>query len=188
VNPALLVIDLQRWFLETGAPEKRAQVPALIAQCNALIDLFHERGLPVVHIGTAHLADGSTRNLWTKRHDRWTLMEGSQDVEAYPGVHRLEADLVVTKTRTSAFLRTELESVLRGLQVDAVVLAGYSTNLCVGLTAIDAYERDFDVLLAGEAILGTQASRGELMLVYLRDQFAIEPLPQEEIMERVGGA
>ena len=60
-------------------------------------------------------------------------------------------------------------------------MAGYSTNRCVGLTAIDAWERDFQVMLAGEAILGTNLAEGDLMLDYLKRAFSIEPLSNSEI-------
>jgi len=54
MRPALLVIDLQRWFLEIGPPEKLAAVESVIARTNELIDFFHERGLPIMHIQTVH--------------------------------------------------------------------------------------------------------------------------------------
>jgi isochorismate hydrolase len=87
--------------------------------------------------------------------------------------------------RLSAFIRTELERMLRDLQVDTLILTGFSTNACVGLTAIDAYECDFRVVLAAEAILGTNIVQGNLMLDYLRIRFGIVPTPIAEIMELV---
>jgi nicotinamidase-related amidase len=100
-------------------------------------------------------------------------------------LHRHDTDVVLTKTRGSAFVRTELEDVLRERGVGAVVLAGYSTNRCVGLTAIDAWERDFKVMLAGEAILGTNSEEGDWMLDYLRRTFDIEPFSNTAIEDAV---
>jgi nicotinamidase-related amidase len=74
------------------------------------------------------------------------------------------------------------------MQVDTVVLAGYSTNACVGLTAIDAYERDFDVLIAKEATLGVNASRTEAMLQVLRQEYGFKAMPISRIMEEVCSA
>ena len=54
MRPALLVIDLQRWFLEVGPPEKLTGVEDLIAGANTLIDFFHSERLPVVHVHTVH--------------------------------------------------------------------------------------------------------------------------------------
>jgi isochorismate hydrolase len=51
----------------------------------------------------------------------------------------------------------------------------------VGLTALDAWERDFKVILAGDAILGTDAINGQLMLDYLKQAFAIEPVSNAEV-------
>jgi len=185
MRPALLVIDLQRWCLEVGPQEKLARVETLIAKTNDLIDFFHEKDLPVVQIRIIHKADGSTWNQWMREHRTGRMIEGTREAEGHPDVHTCDADVVLTKTRHSAFIRTELEHLLGEREVDTVVLAGFSTNACVGLTAIDAWERDFRIMLAGEAILGTNLDEGDLMQVYLRKRFEIEPLSNAEIMEAV---
>jgi nicotinamidase-related amidase len=80
-----------------------------------------------------------------------------------------------------------LDNILRGLAVDTVVLTGFSTNRCVGLTAIEAWERDYSVILAGDAILGTNLADGELMLHYLRKAFQIEPVSNADVKTMVAG-
>jgi ureidoacrylate peracid hydrolase len=57
------------------------------------------------------------------------------------------ADLVVAKTRYSAFLRTDLEQLLRALDVTTVLVTGVVMSQCVESTARDAYQSDFDVVL-----------------------------------------
>jgi len=187
MRPALLVIDLQRWFLEIGPAEKLARVGTLIANTNALIDFFHDRGLPVVRILTVHKPDGSTWNQWMKEHNSPRLIEGTPEAEEHPDVHRTDTDIVIRKTRHSAFIRTQLEDVLRGRAVDRVAVVGFSTNACVGLTTIEAYERDFKIILARDAILGTSQKEAKLMLDYLRNRFAIEPVSNARIVEIVSG-
>ena len=190
MKPALLVIDLQRWYLERGHPDKLARVEALIANTNDLIDFFHDRALPVVKIQIVHRVDGSSWNQamkphWTGELMEGTLTEGTWEAEPHPALRAHPADIVVTKTRGSAFIRTDLEDLLRRLGVDTVVMTGFSTNRCVGLTAIEAWERDFHVLLAGDAVLGTNLADGSLMLDYLGKMFEIEPISNAEIKERV---
>lgn len=187
-NPALLVIDLQRWFLEVGSSEKLAAVETLISQTNTLIDFFYERKLPIIHIHTVHQADGSTWNQWMKEHNSPRLIEGTREAEEHPGVHKYVTDIQVIKSRHSAFIRTQLESILRDRQVDTLIMAGFSTNACVGLTAIDAYERDFKVVIAAEAILGTNLVQGNLMLDYLRNRFEVVPTPSTEIMDAISAS
>ncbi len=190
MKTSLLVIDLQRWYLERGHPEKLLRVEMLIAKTNELIDFFHKQCLPVVQVRLIHKEDGSTWNQmmkphWTGRPLEGTVTEGTREAEPHPDLHRRDTDIVLTKTRGSAFLRTQLEDILWEQGVGAVVLAGYSTNRCVGLTAIDAWERDFEVKLAGEAIVGTNSAEGDWMLDYLRRSFDIEPFSNTEIKDAV---
>ena len=190
MTPALITIDLQRYYLEVGHEDKLARVGALIANTNDLMDCFHGHALPIVRIQLAHKADGSTWNQqmkphWTGEALQGTLTEGTWEAEPHPELDQHETDIVVTKTRGSAFLRTDLEDTLRALGVDTVVVAGFSTDRCVGLTAIDAWERDFKVILAGDAVLGTNPADGQLMLDYLEKAFAIEPVSNAEVKQVV---
>jgi nicotinamidase-related amidase len=155
-----------------------------------LIDFFYDQALPVIKIRVVHKADGSTWNqamrpYWTGQLMKGTLTEGTWEAEPHPALHERPTDIIVTKTRHSAFIRTRLENLLHELEVDTVVLAGFSTNRCVGLTAVDAWERDFKVILAGEAILGTNLADGDLMIDYLSQAFAIEPVSNAKIIKLV---
>lgn len=192
MTSALLVIDLQRYFLEVGPEAKRSRVGTLIARTNDLIDLFHEKRLPVVRVQTLHKADGSTWNQamrphWTGAILPGTLIEGTGEAQWHPDLHARPTDIVVTKTRGSAFLRTDLDERLAGLAVGRVVLAGFSTDRCVGLTAIDAWERDLQVLLAGDAILATNPAEGQMMLDYLKRSFGIGSASNDEVARIVSG-
>ena len=122
---------------------------------------------------------------WTGEPIDGTLTEGTWEAERHPDVHSHDTDVVLTKTRSSAFILTELEDLLREQKVDSVVLAGFAINRCVGLTAIDAWERDFRVVLAGEAVIGTNVADGDLMWNYLSIAFGIEPLANAQIQEEV---
>ncbi len=192
MKTVLLVIDLQRYYLERGEQEKLKRVGELITKTNELIDLFHETSQPVVLVQNVHKADGSTWNQMMKPHWTGELLEGTViertwEAELHPDLHTNDGDVVQTKTRASAFLRTELEEILRERQVDTVVITGYAINRCVGLTAIEAWERDFKVILAGEAILGTTVADGDLMLDYLKKGFGIETVSNATIGELVKG-
>jgi len=112
-------------------------------------------------------------------------MEESEDVQELSDIHRYETDLEIIKTRSNAFLRTELEVTLKQLTVDTLVITGYSTNRCVGITAVEACERDFDVIVSRDAILGPQQNRVDAMLSVLRNEFGIEPISNVRIMEQI---
>ena len=110
-----------------------------------------------------------------------TLTEGTTEAAFHPELLARGSDITLTKTRSSCFVRSDLDERLRHLGIDTLVIAGYSINRCVGLTAIDAWELDYGVVLAGEAVLGTTESEAERMLGYLATSFGIEPSSNEEI-------
>lgn len=182
---ALLIVDLQRWFLEVGSEEKLELVSGLVAKTNELIRYFEKHSLPIIKIQTVHKADKSTWNLWALENNIGRLIEGTKEAEYSPNVYIANNEIVITKTRLSAFLRTNLEEKLIEMNCDEVVICGYSTDNCVGQTAIDAYEHDFKVILAGEAILGTQIKYGKLMLDSLKRRFGIVPINNKEIIENI---
>ena len=191
MNPALLVIDLQQFFFKRAifsTPAGEKSLTKLVYNTNELIDFFFVRELPIVHIRTVHKEDGSTRDLWMKRNNRRSLVEGSEDARELSSVHRYRSDIEVIKTRGNSFLRTNLEETLRQRGVDTVVVTGYSTNRCVGITAAEALERDFNVFLAGDSILGADPDRAEAMLSLLRNEFEIEPLSNAEIIRKISDA
>lgn len=188
MNPALLVIDLQQFFFKRAifsTPAGEKSLTKLVYNTNELIDFFFTRELPIVHIRTVHKEDGSTRDLWMKRNNRRSLVEKTEDARELTSVHRYRSDIEVIKTRGNSFLRTTLEETLRQRGVDTLFVTGYSTNRCVGITAAEAFERDFNVVLAGDAILGADPDRAERMLSFLRDEFEIMPVTNAEIIRRI---
>jgi len=180
---ALLVIDLQRWFLEVGSDEKLNSVAKLIENTNQLLRFFEKENLPVFKIQTVHKADKSTWNQWAINNNVGRLIEGTKEAEYSPLVYKSKNEILITKTRLSAFLRTDLENQLRKLNCTELVICGYSTDNCVGQTSIDGYEYDFKITLAGDAILGTNIKNGSLMLDSLKRRFEIMPISNKEIMD-----
>jgi nicotinamidase-related amidase len=67
------------------------------------------------------------------------------ELEMQPG------DLFLPKRRMSAFYKTDLDQTLRTWGVDAVVVCGIVTNVCVLLTAMDAIQNDFRAVIATDA-------------------------------------
>ena len=84
---ALLVIDLQRWFLEVGSEEKLSLVAKLIEKTNELIQYFESKNLPIIKIQTVHKADKSTWNQWALAHNVGRLLEGSREAEYSPEIY-----------------------------------------------------------------------------------------------------
>jgi nicotinamidase-related amidase len=75
-------------------------------------------------------------------------------VEVIPALAPGPDDVVVTKSRYSAFVNTELESILRGNRIDTVVIAGLMTQYCSVTTARHAHDLDYKVVFVRDANAG----------------------------------
>lgn len=188
MHPALLVIDLQYWFFKISffsTPEGKEKLEKLIDGTNELITFFKKKELPIIHILTINKADGSTRDLWAQRNDSWPLMEGTEDVKELAEIHTFDTDIQIIKTRSSSYLRTDLEETLKKLKVDTLVISGYSTNKCIGMASIESVERDFDVLLSGDAILGPDQRKVNAMLTVIQEGYGVFPISNQAIMDQI---
>jgi isochorismate hydrolase len=79
---------------------------------------------------------------------------------------------VIVKKRYSAFFRTDLEDVLADLKPDTLILAGINTHACVRMTAIDAYQRDWRVVIAGDCVGSWDEEHHAITLRYLQREIA----------------
>jgi nicotinamidase-related amidase len=78
-------------------------------------------------------------------------LEGSPESEIHPDIAPLADEKVILKHRYSAFYNTDLETVLRCLNIEDLVITGLMTNMCCESTARDAYFRDIRVFFPADA-------------------------------------
>lgn len=144
---ALLVLDMQRYFLE---PTSHAYVPsamAIIPKINQLIRAYSDQGLPIIftrHLNTpqnAYMMGKWWRDL-IREED--SVSELSPEIDYLDGI-RLE------KTQYDAFYKTNLEEILIKLKVDQLLITGVMTHLCCETTARAAFVRGFQVLFVVDA-------------------------------------
>ena len=78
-------------------------------------------------------------------------LEGSPESEIHQDISPKPNEKVIFKHRYSAFYNTDLETVLRCLKVEDIVIAGIMTNMCCESTSRDAYYRDYRVFFLADA-------------------------------------
>ena len=152
---ALLVVDAQNDFVSPqGSAGKRgddvsaalAMVPNLIR----LIDAGRRVGLTLVYVKTTH-SEWTDTPSWIYRSSQKsglsTCREGSWGAEFYEGISPRSSERVVIKHRYSAFINTDLNTVLKARGIQSVLVCGVATNVCVETTARDAYMYDYYVTL-----------------------------------------
>jgi nicotinamidase-related amidase len=147
---ALLVIDMQHFFLDPASPTFTCGGLAILPNIKLLIKIFRQTGRPVIYTKHVHHPGGLDAGIM----DWWwegKCIEGSPESEIHPELKPLPDEKVVLKHRYSSFYNTDLETVLRCMKVEDLVISGIMTNMCCESTARDAYYRDYRVFFPADA-------------------------------------
>lgn len=142
---ALIIQDLQNdvmidggAFAETGSPD-HAREQDVVANVMRLADVCRAKGVPVMHVWyiVEEGAPGLKLNapLFEGVVGTNGLVRGSWGAAPAEGLEPQDGDLIVEKMRMSAWQGTRLESLLRGLDRDTVIVTGAWTNMSVEHTA-----------------------------------------------------
>lgn len=143
---ALVLMDLQ--------PRQVARVadPDYLPRLVALRRAFGDRGAQVVHVRVAFTPQD--RRSISPRNKAFGALatgsgnaEGTPDAEIVPELAPADDDIVVRKTRFGSFSTTNLDQLLRGRDIDTLVLAGLTTSGVVLSTVRDAGDRDYRLLV-----------------------------------------
>jgi len=136
----LLIIDMQRFFLE---PDSHAFVPsaeAIIFNIKKLLKLYISNNLTIV--ATQHSNNLSNSNLML----RWwgdILTDDNPFSQILPDF--IHPDVyILKKTQYNAFYNTELEDYLKNKNISQIVITGVMTHLCCETTAREAFVRGFE--------------------------------------------
>ena len=182
MTTALIILDMQNYFFNT--PDKLAGYRSLIASLNDLIQGFDRaEGAEIYNVVSVHKADRSTWSRNMLRRDAGCLLEGTHEAAIVKDLLVSPKQVTVYKTRHSAFMRTNLEQMLRCRGTDRLVLSGVYAHGCVALSAIDAWSLDFEVAIAADCVFSHRHDLAEFCIERLRNMFGIEFLNNGQLMQ-----
>lgn len=181
MNKALVIIDMQPFFFRSE--ERRVRYDDLIFKINELIDYADANNMIVYHVKTIHKADQSTWNLVMKKYNFVALLEEDANSQFIEAIHVRDHHETIVKTRQSTFIRTDFEKRLSAQNIDTLVIGGVFTHGCVGRTSIDAYEHDFNVILAKDCSFSHLKDQEQVMFDVITKEQEQLVLSNREIME-----
>jgi nicotinamidase-related amidase len=138
-NTALILVDVQKAFLEWEAGGLRRNNPQAVANIAQLLAVFRRRNMAIFHIRHASTKQDS------RFHPESPGFHPMDDVLERPG------EPVIIKYVNSAFIGTDLEVRLRAQGIETLVIAGITTNHCVETTTRMAGNLGFDARLVSDA-------------------------------------
>ncbi len=178
---ALLVVDVQNDFVSSkGSAAQRGEdvnsAQAMVPRLVRLIEEARRVSLPVIYIKTTH-GEWTDTPSWIYRKSQQsalnTCREGSWGAEFYDGISPLSQERVVIKHRYSAFINTDLNTVLKAKGIESVLVTGVATNVCVETTARDAYMFDYYVTMVEDCSVAYDPKMHETTLENIRRHFGL---------------
>lgn len=167
---AVLTIDCQRGNLDpsiASLPVPEAESKRVLAGLNRLIGSARERSIPVIHVDTSYEASllgahpferamlAARQSFTPHRTSDFSRHKspGSPEAELMPELDVRPDDYRVGSKRTfDSFHGTQLEILLRSLDVDTLLVGGCNTNTCVLATTFGGYVRGFRVVLLSDCV------------------------------------
>lgn len=163
---ALIVIDMQRGFLDPGEAMEVPPAREIIPRLQALLTLFREKRLPVVFtefvysqtvpllVGELHpehkrALPGGPRGFGVPSS---SCLKGEDSVKTVSDLSPRPDELVIEKHWYDAFNGTPLDGALRARGVTSLVLTGTMTDICVLASVVGAFNREYRVVVVEDAV------------------------------------
>ena len=149
MNPAIIIIDLQEYFYKLDTPKFENKINPNVEK---LLQFAREAKIKIIHIFTIYKKDKSNWPEAYKNRDEMWCMENSEDCKIIPSARPVENETVIIKKRFSSFYETELDEVLHQNKIDTLFMAGFSGDVCVRMTTMDAFNRGYNLFWISDCI------------------------------------
>ena len=150
---ALIVVDMQRGFLDEGAAMEVPPGRGVIPNIRRLIDCCRDVDVPIIY--TRFVYSPKVPNLIGELHSQHKppiccCMLGDESVEIVPELQPTASDLVVDKHGYDAFHNTNLDYALRSLKREQLIVTGVMTDICVLATVTSALHHEYQAWVVSD--------------------------------------
>ena len=166
---ALILIDMQKFVLgehlvasaeKAGLDAKAVRmvvkdydvrVRKAVKNAQRLLSLCREKGFDVVHVRMQGPTDNPRHTAKVNRKIGLVIRPKFPNGEFIDEVKPLSSELVITKTNGGALSGTNLDFILRNMDIDSLIIVGFLTDQCVLATSLHAADLGYNVLLVEDA-------------------------------------
>ncbi len=167
-DAALIVVDMQNSCLaDEGSMAKVgldiSDLKTTVEPVQRLIAASRAAGIPIVFSQYEFRSDysdgGLLVELYPALREVGGMVAGTWDAALESRLPVEPSDIVISKSRYSAFFGTELDQVLRARNVGTLIICGVTTEMCVESTLRDGFFHDFRIVLAADAVASVDRAR-----------------------------
>jgi maleamate amidohydrolase len=185
-NPAVVVIDMARSWLDEAAPLGSRNVAGVIGPILEILTAARGTGVPIFFTTMAFDPDGMEaagpvgRKL-LHSSDQRALERDSGFTDLDPRLERRPDEILIEKQRASAFWGTPFQAYLTARKVDTLIITGCSTSGCVRSTAESAHNVGLHTIVSEEAVGDRSPVAHACNLIDIDMRFA-DVVPTREVL------
>jgi nicotinamidase-related amidase len=168
-HAALLVIDMQRDFVEPGGFGETlgndvSQLRAVIPPLQAALAATRDAGITVIHTREGHLPDlsdcppakltrgGPALRIGDPGPKGRILIRGEYGHDIIDELAPADGELVIDKPGKGSFYATGLDETLRSQGITSLIVTGVTTEVCVHTTVREANDRGYECLVLADCV------------------------------------
>jgi len=148
MNKALIIIDMLNDFILEGAPMQVKDALKIVGPIKREIKKARESGDKIIYVCDNHDKNDKEFEIWPAH-----CVSGTKGAEIYDELKPEPFDIIVKKTRYSGFYNTNLDEILKKLNIDTLIITGLVTNICVMYTVADAVSRGYKVIVPKDCVI-----------------------------------
>lgn len=186
---ALLLIDMQKLVgsgallqeaLDTGLPESEVRealreydgrVKKVVKNARRILEACRKKGYDIMHIKLGAQTSNPRHTAKINRKASFIVPMDAEKGKFFEEVKPIKGELVFPKTNGGAFTGTNLDFVLRNMDIENIIVMGFLTDQCVLATTVYGGDIGYDVLLVEDACTGTTKENHDAVIRFARDVF-----------------
>jgi nicotinamidase-related amidase len=186
---ALLLIDMQKLVsseellqeaVDAGLPEKEVRealreydqrIRKVLKNSQRILEACRKKGYDVMHVKLGAQTDNPRHTAKINRKANFIVSMDAEKGKFFGEVKPVKGELVFPKTNGGAFTGTNLDFVLRNMDIQSIIITGFLTDQCVLATAVYGGDVGYDVLLIEDACAGTTKENHDAVIRLARDVF-----------------
>ena len=153
-NTALIIIDMQNDFVLQDAPQCIEGALKIIPNLKEVLNTFRKKELAVFHVYREYRADGSDiehTRLEDFLNNQKYCVPNTKGCDIIDEIYPIDGEFRIVKNRFSGFMNTELDFILKRLNVKNIVICGIQYPNCIRATVFDGIALGYDVTLVTDA-------------------------------------
>lgn len=180
---AAVKAGLDEYSVRDAVKDYDDRVKRAVINARRILDLCREKGFDVIHVKIQGPTANPRHTAKVNRKIGLIIPPEFEDSDFIEEVTPLPGELVITKTNGGALSGTNLDFILRNMDIDGLILVGFLTDQCVLATSLHAADLGYDVLLVEDACTTRSRALHDAVLEAQKDVCAKVKTTDEVVRE-----